>query len=90
MKNTNDTGPTMPNRLLDDLAKLATNAAGIAQGARDEAETLIKSRIDRWLSDRDFVSREEFDAVREMARRAREENEQLATRIAELEKRYEP
>lgn len=90
MKNTNDTGPQMPNRLMDDLAKLATNAAGIAQGAREEAETLIKSRIDRWLSDRDFVSREEFDAVLEMARRAREENEQLAARIAELEKRCDP
>ena len=78
------------NRLMDDLAKLATNAAGVAQGAREEAETLIRSRIERWIADRDLVTREEFEAVREMAALAREENEQLASRIDALEKRLAP
>jgi hypothetical protein len=58
---------------------------GVAQGAREEAETAFKGMIDRWLADRDFVTREEFDAVRAMAQKAREENEALSARIAELE-----
>lgn len=74
-----------PNAMLDDLAKLAANAAGVAQGAREEAETLIRSRIERWLADRDLVTREEFDAVRAMAVQAREENERLAARLDALE-----
>jgi BMFP domain-containing protein YqiC len=61
------------NKVLDDLSKLMTNAMGVAQGAREEAETAIRSAIDRWLADRDFVTREEFDAVRAMAQKAREE-----------------
>jgi BMFP domain-containing protein YqiC len=73
------------NKFLDDLAQLATNAMGVAQGAREEAETAFRSMIDRWLADRDFVTREEFDAVRAMAQKAREENEALRTRIAALE-----
>jgi len=73
------------NKLLDDLAQLATNAMGVAQGAREEAETAFRSMIDRWLADRDFVTREEFDAVRAMAQKAREENEALKARIAALE-----
>lgn len=73
------------NAFLDDLAKLAASAAGVAQGAREEAETMIRSRFERFLSARDFVTREEFDAVREMAIRAREENEKLAERLAALE-----
>lgn len=76
-----------PRAMLDDIAKLATNAAGVAQGAREEAETLIRSRLERWMSSRNFVSREEFDAVREMAAFAREENERLAARLAALEAR---
>ncbi len=75
------------NKILDDLSKLMTNAMGVAQGARDEAQNAMKSLIDRWLADRDFVTREEFDAVREMARLAREENEALKARIAALEAR---
>ena len=55
------------NKVLDDLSQLMTNAMGVAQGARQEAETAMKSLIDRWLADRDFVTREEFDAVRAMA-----------------------
>lgn len=74
------------NKIFDDLAKLMTNAMGVAQGARAEAETAMKSLMDRWLADRDFVTREEFDAVRAMAQKAREENEALKGRIAALEK----
>ncbi|WP_322891398.1 MULTISPECIES: accessory factor UbiK family protein [unclassified Yoonia] len=73
------------NKIFDDLSQLMTNAMGVAQGARDEAQTAMKSMMDRWLADRDFVTREEFDAVRAMAQKAREENEALAARIAALE-----
>ena len=73
------------NKFLDDMSKLMTNAMGVAQGARTEAETAMKSFIDRWMADRDFVTREEFDAVRAMAQKAREENTTLAARIAALE-----
>ena len=73
------------NKILDDLSQLMTNAMGVAQGARDEAETAFKGMIDRWLADRDFVTREEFDAVRAMAQKAREENEALKARLAKLE-----
>ncbi len=73
------------NKILDDISHLMTNAMGVAQGAKDEAETAVKSLMDRWLADRDFVTREEFDAVRTMAQKAREENVALAARIAALE-----
>lgn len=73
------------NKVLDDFSQLMTNAMGVAQGAKDEAETALKSMMDRWLADRDFVTREEFDAVRAMAQKAREENEALKARIAALE-----
>jgi BMFP domain-containing protein YqiC len=73
------------SKIFDDLSQLMTNAMGVAQGARTEAETAMKSMIDRWMADRDFVTREEFDAVRAMAQKAREENEALAARIAALE-----
>lgn len=73
------------NKILDDISQLMTNAMGVAQGAKDEAETAMKGMMDRWLADRDFVTREEFDAVRAMAQKAREENQALATRIATLE-----
>ena len=72
-------------KILDDISQLMTNAMGVAQGAKTEAETAVKSLMDRWLADRDFVSREEFDAVRAMAQKAREENEALSTRLAALE-----
>ncbi|MFB9148998.1 accessory factor UbiK family protein [Roseovarius ramblicola] len=75
------------NKVLDDLSQLMTNAMGVAQGARTEAETAMKSLIDRWLAEQDFVTREEFDAVRAMAQKAREENEALRARIEALEKR---
>lgn len=72
------------NRFLDDVSQLMTNAMGVAQGARTEAETAVKGLMDRWLADRDFVTREEFDAVRAMAQKAREENESLKARIDAL------
>lgn len=78
------------NKFFDDMSKLMTNAMGVAQGARTEAETAMKSWMDRWLADRDFVTREEFDAVRAMAQKAREENEALRARIAALEERRFP
>lgn len=73
------------NKIMDDFSQLMTNAMGVAQGAREEAETAMKSMIDRWLADRDFVTREEFDAVRGMAQKAREENDALKARIEALE-----
>jgi BMFP domain-containing protein YqiC len=73
------------NKFLDDLSQLATNAAGVAQGMREEAEMLVRGRIERFLADSDLVTREEFEAVRDMAQKAREENASLADRIAALE-----
>jgi hypothetical protein len=73
------------NKIMDDISQLMTNAMGVAQGAKDEAETAMKSMIDRWLADRDFVTREEFDAVRAMAQKAREENEALKARLDAIE-----
>jgi BMFP domain-containing protein YqiC len=73
------------NRFLDELAKLLTDAAGAAQGMRREVETLMKAQGERILRDMDLVQREEFEAVKEMAAKARDENERLARRVAELE-----
>jgi BMFP domain-containing protein YqiC len=73
------------NKVFEDISQLMTNAMGVAQGAKDEAETAMKSMIDRWLADRDFVTREEFDAVRAMAQKAREENEALKARLDALD-----
>jgi BMFP domain-containing protein YqiC len=73
------------NKFFDDMSQLMTNAMGVAQGAKTEAETAMKGMIDRWMADRDFVTREEFDAVRAMAQKAREENEALSARLAALE-----
>jgi len=72
------------DKIFEDLSRLMTNAAGVAQGAREEAETAMKSWIDRWLADRDFVTREEFDAVKAMAEKARAENEELRAMITKL------
>jgi BMFP domain-containing protein YqiC len=73
------------NKVFEDISQLMTNAMGVAQGAKDEMETAAKSMVDRWLADRDFVTREEFDAVRAMAQKAREENERLKSRLDALE-----
>ena len=73
------------NKMLDDISQLMTNAMGVAQGAREEAETAVKSVIDRWLADQDFVTREEFDAVQAMAQKARVQNDELSARLDALE-----
>ena len=78
---------TGPNRILDEFAKLMTDAAGAAQGVRREVETAFRAQAERILATMDVVQREEFEAVREMATKAREENEQLAARIEALETR---
>ena len=73
------------NRFLDELAKLMTDAAGAAQGMRREFETMVKAQGERLLREMDVVQREEFEAVKEMAAKAREENERLSARVAALE-----
>lgn len=78
---------TGPNRILDELAKLMTDAAGAAQGIRREAETAFRAQAERLLNSMDIVQREEFEAVREMALKARAENKELAARLAALEAR---
>lgn len=75
------------NRILDDIARLATDAAGAAQGVRREVETVVKTQIERLLRDLDVVTREEFEAVREMALIAREENDKLTARLKALEEK---
>jgi BMFP domain-containing protein YqiC len=75
-----------PNRLLDDFAKLMTDAAGVAQGARREVETAFRAQAERFLSDMDVVSREEHEAVKEMAVRALDRIDELESRLAALEK----
>jgi len=73
------------NKIFEDISHLMTNAMGVAQGAKDEAETAMKGWMDRWLADRNFVTREEFDAVQAMAQKAREENEALKARLDAME-----
>lgn len=76
-----------PNRILDEFAKLMTDAAGAAQGVRREAEGMMKSQMERLMSSMDLVQREEFDAMRDMAIKARAENKALAERLEALEAR---
>lgn len=73
------------NRLLDELARLMTDAAGAAQGARREVETLLRGQAERMMHGMDLVQREEFEAVKAMAEKARAENERLEERLAALE-----
>ncbi|MGE3246270.1 MAG: accessory factor UbiK family protein [Beijerinckiaceae bacterium] len=73
----------------DDIARLAQDAAGAMQGVRREVETIVQTQMERFLSRMDVVTREEFEAVKQMAATARDENEKLAARIAELEKKME-
>lgn len=77
------TQPRSP--FLDDLSRLMGDAAGLAQGVRREFETIAQTQLERFLSRMDIVTREEFEAVKEMAILARDENEALAKRISELE-----
>jgi BMFP domain-containing protein YqiC len=75
------------NRILDDIAKLMTDAAGAAQGVRREVSGVVRSQVDKLLADVDVVRREEFEAVKAMAEKARAENERLEARLVELEAR---
>jgi BMFP domain-containing protein YqiC len=75
------------SRFFDEIARLMNDAAGVAQGVRREFDTLFKTQAERWLRDLDLVKREEFEAVKDMARLAREENEALKARIAALEQK---
>ena len=77
--------PQTHNRILDDMARLMTDAAGLAQGVKREAETVMRTQLERLLSTMDVVTREEFEAVRDMAIIARDENDRLQARIAALE-----
>ena len=73
------------NRVLDSMARFFTNAAGAAQAFRSEVETMVKTKLERLVADLDFVPREDFNAVKAMAAKARGENEKLAARLAALE-----
>ena len=75
------------NRFFDEMAKLMNDAAGVASGVRKEVETIFQAQAERILRNLDVVTREEFEAIKEMAAKARDENERLSARIAELEKK---
>jgi BMFP domain-containing protein YqiC len=75
------------NRIFDEMAKLMNDAAGVASGVRKEVETIFQAQAERILRNLDVVAREEFEAIKEMAAKARDENERLSARIAELEKK---
>ena len=79
--------PQTQSKFFDDLSRLMTDAAGLAEGARREAQTFARTQMERMMSGMDVVSREEFEAIREMALKARAENERLEARIAALEGR---
>ena len=78
------------NRFFDEMARLMNDAAGVAQGARREFDTMMRAQAERFLRNMDLVKREEFEAVKEMARLAREENEDLKARVAALEAKLGP
>jgi BMFP domain-containing protein YqiC len=75
------------NRIFDEMAKLMNDAAGVASGVRREVETIFQAQAERILRNLDVVTREEFEAIKEMAAKARDENERLSARVAELEAR---
>jgi BMFP domain-containing protein YqiC len=77
--------PQTQSRFFDDLSRLMTDAAGLADGARREAQTFARTQMERMMAGMDIVTREEFEAVKEMAARARNDNEKLQARIAALE-----
>ncbi len=78
---------TGPNRIMDEFAKLMTDAAGAAQGVRREVETAVNAQVERFLNKMDLVKREEFEAAREMAIKARDENDALKARLDAMEAR---
>ncbi|HYC25635.1 MAG TPA: accessory factor UbiK family protein [Roseiarcus sp.] len=82
--------PQTSTRFFDDLSRLMTDAAGLADGARREVETLLRTQLERLLAGMDVVQREEFEAAREMAALARAETDKLRERVAALEARLAP
>ena len=78
---------TTQTRFFDEMAKLLTNAAGAAQGVRREIDTLIQAQLERLLNNMDLVKRDEFEGVKAMAQKAREENDALSARLQALEAR---
>lgn len=76
-----------PNRMFDEFAKLMTDAAGVAQGAKREVETAFRAQMERFMADMDLISRDEFDAVKDMAVKALDEVDKLEERLAGAEKR---
>ncbi len=77
--------PQSQGTMFDDLSRLMSDAAEMAHGVRREAETVFKAQVERWLANMDLVTREEFEATRDMAIKARDENDRLAKRVAALE-----
>jgi BMFP domain-containing protein YqiC len=77
--------PQTQSKFFDDLSRLMTDAAGLADGARREAQTFARTQVERMMAGMDIVTREEFEAVKEMAAKARDDNEKLAARVAALE-----
>jgi BMFP domain-containing protein YqiC len=81
---------TTSSKFFDELAKMMSNASGAAQGVRKEVDNLVQAQVERVLNNLNMVKREEFDVVRDMAEKARSENEALAKRLAELESKLTP
>jgi BMFP domain-containing protein YqiC len=78
------------SKFFDEIAKLMTNATGAAQGVRKEVDSLVQGQVERALNNMNMVKREEFDVVRDMAEKARQENERLEKRLVELESKLNP
>jgi BMFP domain-containing protein YqiC len=81
---------TTSSRFFDEVAKLMTNASGAAQGVRKEVDGLVQAQVERVLNNLNVVKREEFDVVKDMAEKARLENERMAQKLAELESKIAP
>ena len=75
------------NRLFDDLARMANGAINTLSGVREEIESRLRERVERWLAEMDMVPREEFEAIKELAQKARAEQEDLAAKVSDLERR---
>src|SRR5512134_411467 len=75
------------NRFFDDLARVASGAASTLTGIRQELDAMVRQRFERWISDMDLVTRDEFEAVKAMAANARAEQETLTQRVAALEEK---
>ena len=81
--------PQTTNRFFDEIARLMNDAAGVAGGVRKEVETIFQTQAERILRNLDVVTREEFEATKDMAAKARDENDRLTAKLAELEKKLD-